>query len=90
MPSANPALVALLQRWTSAAQDANHSSGQPHTFRKACKGLAAHPTPITTREEALAVKFVGPSIAASLGDFLAFERVRRQADVRLIAQQQFE
>ena len=53
MPTcANASLLALLKRWTAAAEDANHSTQQARTFRRAANGLTAHPTLITTREGA--------------------------------------
>jgi hypothetical protein len=70
MPTcANPGLVALLKRWTRATEDANYSSQQSQTFRKAAKALAAFPTPITTREEALKCKYVGEKIAGVIADW---------------------
>ncbi|KOO36457.1 hypothetical protein Ctob_011267 [Chrysochromulina tobinii] len=47
--------------------------------------MAAHPTPITCKAEALAVKFVGEKIGEALGDYLAFERGQLLADVRTVA-----
>ena len=60
MPTANPGLVALLRSWTTAAENANHSSQQASTLRKAARSLAAHPTPVTCKEDALNVKFILP------------------------------
>ena len=80
--SANAPLVAVLKRWTRAVEDAGFSSTQANTFRKAASGLAAHPTPVTSKAEALQVKYVGETIASALADHLAFERVRVGADVR--------
>ena len=55
----------------TAAADANHSSQQASTLRKAAKSLAAHPTPISCKDDALQVKFIGDKIASALGDWLA-------------------
>ena len=85
MPTANPGLVALLRSWTTAAENANHSSQQASTLRKAARSLAAHPTPVTCKEDALNVKFIGEKIASSVGDWLAFERLKQLSDVRTIA-----
>ena len=82
---ANPGLVALLRSWTTAAETANHSSQQASTLRKAAKSLAAHPTAITCKDEALQVKFIGEKIASALGDWLAFERAKQLSDVRTVA-----
>ena len=49
-PAANPGLVALLRRWTLAAENAQYSSGQAQTFRKAARSLAAHPDVIGSAE----------------------------------------
>ena len=76
MPMVNPSLVALLKRWTTAAEQAGYSSSQASTFRKAAKSLAAHPTAIESKAEALAVKYVGETIASALADHLAFERLQ--------------
>ena len=82
----NPSLVALLKRWTTAAEQAGHSSSQAGTFRKACKSVAIHPTPLTSKAELLQVKYVGETIASALADHLAFERARRgQALLRVVA-----
>ena len=69
MPNVNTGLTALLRRWTTASEQANHSSQQAQTFRKAARAVANHPTPVTSKAEALAVKYVGEKIASAMGDF---------------------
>ena len=85
--SPNQDLVNLLKRWTTAAEQAGYSSSQASTFRKAARSLHGHPTRITSKAEALAVKYVGETIAAALADHLAFERAAasNSGAIRIVA-----
>ena len=80
----NKPLVALLQRWTTAAEQAGYSSSQASTFRKAAKSLSAHPTAISCKADALAVKYVGEAIASALADHLAFARLQSGPPARAV------
>lgn len=62
----NQAAVAILLRWAQASEESNHTSQAPKTFRRAAKSLREYPDPVTTRAEALAVKFIGDKLADSL------------------------
>jgi len=84
-PVANPEMVVLLRRWTSAASDADHSSQQSQTFRRAAASLAAHPTAVTSAEQALQVKFVGAKLSALLGQWLDFQQELRHEPLRTVA-----
>ena len=48
----NAELTRLLRRWTAAAEDANLSTQQVFTFRRAARSLAAHAEPVTNRQGA--------------------------------------
>jgi hypothetical protein len=91
-PSAAPnqSLAQLLKRWTTAAEQAGHSSTQAQVFRRAARSVAAHPTAIASKAEALAVKFVGEALASALADHLAFERARANSTVRTVARLQHD
>ncbi len=75
MPSASPnaAAVAVLMRWAQASEEANHTSQAPKTFRRAAKSLREHPCPITCRNDALAVKYIGDKLADSLQGWMDFQ-----------------
>lgn len=81
----NKALVAKLRQWHSAAADADHSSQQAQTFRRAAASLSAHPSEVTSREEALKVKFVGEKLSSLLGQWMSFEQLRREVPLRPVA-----
>ena len=81
----NRELVKVLRRWTIAAQDAEHSSTQAEAFRKAALGLAAHTTPVTSREEALRVRSVGPKLSALIAEWLAWEASVAETAARRVA-----
>ena len=46
----NRELVRLLRGWTAAAEDADLSTQQARTFRRAASSLASYTEPVTTRE----------------------------------------
>ena len=48
----NRELVRLLRGWTAAAEDADLSTQQARTFRRAASSLASYTEPVTTREGA--------------------------------------
>ena len=84
-PIANVEMVRLLRRWAEAASDADHSTQQTQTFRRAAASLAAHPTRVTSEAEALKVKFVGAKLSTLLGQWLAFEDEKTREPIRRIA-----
>ncbi|KAL1519336.1 hypothetical protein AB1Y20_022862 [Prymnesium parvum] len=81
----NNALHALLAKWGAAAEDANLSSQQARTFRRAATSVATHATEITCREEALRVKHVGDVIANNVADWLEFEAKKKTHSLRMVA-----
>lgn len=81
----NAAATTLLLRWAQASEESNHTSQAPKTFRRAAKSLREHPDPVTTRAEALAVKFIGDKLANSLQGWFDFQQrvpARRVAMLR--------
>ena len=81
----NAAATTLLLRWAQASEESNHTSQAPKTFRRAAKSLREHPDPVTTRAEALAVKFIGEKLADSLQGWFDFQQrgpARRVAMLR--------
>jgi predicted DNA-binding WGR domain protein len=81
----NAAATTLLLRWAQASEESNHTSQAPKTFRRAAKSLREHPDPVTTRAEALAVKFIGDKLADSLQGWFDFQQrapARRVAMLR--------
>ena len=73
-PRPNQAAATLLLRWAQASEESNHTSQAPKTFRRAAKSLREYPSPVTTRAEALAVKFIGDKLADSLQGWFDFQQ----------------